>query len=216
MGSRWIWLAQRSNRIRNAALWVLARWDKKQLPGRPAINGGGMGGTAPRKGRWKSVERRVDALEMPETCVLWWTTNLVSGGRVWIPTNFPTRRLEIRAERTGISDCYSYLDATWNPGRNVEIDYYSFASTAGTNIFSLRRGSNTGSTNIVPVTFNSTPSRLVRASYDPVAEEWRLSWWTIDAGEATIRYAMGAQERHTPTGPSTVEEWLERYQGATE
>lgn len=160
-----------------------------------------------------SVERRVSALEVPDTCILWWTTNLATGGRYWVPTNFPTRRLVIRLDRSGLSDCIVYIDSNWDPGRNVEIDILSYASSNGTNTFRIRNGNTSGSTNhIFSTSASGTASRMTQADFDVATGEWMLNSWAVNEVADNIGSAIRGGDKRVPTGPATVEEWLALYE----
>lgn len=155
-----------------------------------------------------SVERRLESLEVPDTMVLWWTTNLATGGRYWVPTNFPTRRLVIRLDRSNLSDVMLYVDSNWDPGRNVEIDILSYASANGTNTVRVRNGMASGSENhIFSSSATGTNSRMVVLDFDEATGEWMLDSWAVNETAANIGYAMSGGTKRAPTGPATVEEW---------
>lgn len=154
-----------------------------------------------------SVERRLDALEMPETCVLWWTTNLQSGGEYYIPTNFPTKRLEVRVNRTGFETCALIVDCSWSPASDVEIDVISYAESAGTNTVRLANG--VGGT-IYTGNTSGTQTRRWLVSFDVATGLWRVYFFTVDSqvsiASKVVNPAGGAS--FEPTGPVTVEEWV--------
>ena len=156
-----------------------------------------------------SLERRVSVLEMPETCVLWWTTNLMSGTTNWVPTNFPTRKLEIRVDRSGLTNVYVHVNAAFDYGREVEISIVTFASS----------GDGHGVVRVIGKTANSMGNitgsgvRTYTFNYDPVTKTMRTMCVTPSvAGDklATVSYADGTANG-IPNGPCTVEEWLDLY-----
>ena len=151
--------------------------------------------------------------------VLWWRTNLQCGGTYTVPTNFPTHRLEIRADRTGLENHTIKIDGLWDPGRDVEIEVYSFTTaTAGTNTVRLI-GPNAGDAEtIYTANFTGTGSRLARARFDDGEGTWRLVWLNVDASYSTLsrdwrvpRAGESTGVKRDPTGPCTVEEWLELW-----
>lgn len=144
---------------------------------------------------------------------LWWTTNLVSDGIYDVPTNFPTRELEIRINRTGITNVFLYLDASWNPGREVDIHIVTYASSTGDITFRITNGDDTS----YPGNATGTNTREWIAEYDSVAKQWNARQLTIASSASATMSAIGHTGSRTSTPrPETVEEWLELYQAATE
>jgi len=153
-----------------------------------------------------SLEGRVKRLEMPETCVLWWTTNLTSSAdRPLIPTNFPTRKLEVRIDRGNCNGAVALFDCNWNPGREVEVRLVTWTATNSALAFRLLYG-----TNIVNVTtITATNTRELLINFDPVSKAWRTSLNALSSAADTMSIALTSDgQRLTPTGPVTVEEWL--------
>lgn len=186
-------------------------------------NGDGLTVNSTNLGEWvqstttnvASVERRLDALEdlheWPETCVLWWTTNMVNGGSYAIPTNFSTRKLEIRVNRAGLTSCVVHLDTQWDPGRSVEIIVDSFCTSgSGTNTMQFwHNGAYLSGGNIETIGGNSAREWIL--SFDPAARQWRCKYHGVGyywMGEAA---SIAGVKSSPPNGPSTVEEWEELW-----
>ena len=157
-----------------------------------------------------SVVRRLDRLEMPETCVLWWSTNLTSGTTNWVPTNFPTRKLEIRIDRSGLTNVYTHVNGAFDYGREVEITIVTFASSGdGHGVIRVVGKQSNSMGNIAGVN-----TRIYTFQFDPATKAMRTMCMTPSvAGDklATVAFADG-QSNGIPTGPCTVEEWLALWQ----
>ncbi len=156
-----------------------------------------------------AVEDRVEVLEgyheLPETMVLWWTTNLASGTTNWVPTDFPTRKLEIRLDRGGLTNVFLHIDGAHDYGREVEISILTYASADGHNVVRV-----VGSSIISMGNLAGTNPRLYTFAFDPISKTMRSMCVTptISATPlSTAAHADGAAN-DTPTGPATVEEWL--------
>ncbi len=145
---------------------------------------------------------------MPETCVLWWTTNLTAQApTATIPTNFPTKKLEVLIDRSGYTGGFVYFNTTWNPGREVEVNAVSWTSESSILNFRVVTGASTN--NLGSIT--GTNTRGFTFCFDPVEELWRVHFIAYASAAIATAYSPDG-ESTTPTGPVTVEEWLERYQ----
>jgi len=144
---------------------------------------------------------------MPETCVLWWTTNLTSDTTFWVPTNFPTRHLEIRAERTGLTNVIICVNGGYDYGREVEIDVCFISDQNGHGIVRLY-GSGGGYLSMGNVSGNN--SRYYTFSFDPASKAMRAMGVSsaIAAPNLSTATFCGGLPNAKPTGPCTVEEWI--------
>lgn len=157
-----------------------------------------------------SVERRVEALEYPETCNLYWPPEYITNhwyGRniVDIPTNFPTRKLNLIVCDAGITNLGINLPP-WNPGRDVEISVIATrTSAAPTNRFTIVRINNNTQSSAASYQVYSH-YRMGVITYDSLTQSWstrtitlaaRPYWWSIDG--LGVEYPINY--------PATVEEW---------
>ncbi len=155
-----------------------------------------------------SVERRLEVLERTDTCLLWWTTNLTSETTYWVPTNFPTRRLEIRADRGGLTNLIIAVNGAYDYGRDVEIEICFCASSAGHGIVRCMGRSSSSYVSMGNVT--GTTTRYFTFRYDHATKSMRslgVSPAITSANMLTVTFADGGATS-TPTGPCSVEEWL--------
>lgn len=144
---------------------------------------------------------------------LWWTTNLLSNGVYYVPTNIPTRELELRINRSSVTNAFIYLDASWNPGREVDIHIVTYASSAGDITFRIINGDDT----IYPGNATGVNTREWIAEYDSVAKQWSARQINLASSASATMSAIGHTGNRTSTPrPVSVEEWLELYQGATD
>ncbi len=144
---------------------------------------------------------------MPETCVLWWTTNLTSSAdRPHIPTNFPTKKLEVRIDRSNCGGAIALFDYSWNPGREIEIRLATWSAESSSLAFRMVNGTN--STTVGTIT--GTNAREVLFKFDPVSNQWRACISSLTASVDGSAFTPDG-ERLAPTGPVTVEEWLELH-----
>lgn len=127
----------------------------------------------------------------------------------WIPTNFPTRTLKLVIYITNGLHVVS-LPSSFAPSVGKKVEVIQYLSGSCTNY--LRYGSsliyNTG--------LSSGSSWLgFKMDWDPT-----VSAWTVSVNALAGRpYSFVGTERYDPVPPnmpSTVEEWLELYNGATE
>lgn len=163
---------------------------------------------------------RVDALEAelhdwPETCRLYWPDDYVTNhwdagtSTIEIPTNFPTRRLELVVSDVGITNLTVNLPF-WHPGRDTEIMVViTRTSSAPTNRYSaVRINMSSTSANLYTAYSNYCSVSLV---YDAVLETWcsypatlpvRAYWWGKN----------GARVNFPTDWPATVEEWVAEWE----
>lgn len=165
------------------------------------------------------VEERVGELEAlherPETCYLYWPPEYVStnGGAdgtnyVNIPTNFPTRRLNLTVCDAGLSNCFVNVPL-WVPDSPKEIVLrFERTSVAPTNrnakIF------------INGLSFNSSTIysnyRFCRINYDPDCGAWRSDVFQLSA--RGYFYPDGIRTVYPTNFPATVEEWVAVQDGS--
>jgi len=157
-----------------------------------------------------SVERRVEALEYPETCTIWWSdSNIKSGTGAsdynWIPTNFPTRKLRLYIYVTNGVHVFSIPD-DFAPDLGKTVTVVHLYTGPCTNY--LRFGSALIHNTAVS---SGTSIRAYEFVWDPCAKAWTLDSRAEQVPPYTLT-TSGRYDSPPPGVPSTVEEWLEQYQ----
>ena len=155
---------------------------------------------------------------MPETCCLYWSNDYVtnnwtaSNNSIWVPTNFPTRRLNLVVNDLGLTNLLIRVDTRWAPSSEKEIDITVLRTSAEPTNRNTRITARDGA---LIVTYN-TPNqyRAVNLSWDPIVG---LYWQSLASTLAGRPFFLQSQYANFPDDwPSTVEEWIERYHGATD
>jgi len=147
-----------------------------------------------------SLERRVEALERMDTCILWWTEENMKAGTTTnlynvIPTNFPTQKLAILMVSSNNLHTVS-LPTNFVPDRHLSVQIRTRIVSASTNY--IRYG-----TEIVQST---SASRNYIFDWDPALSAWAvLESSAVNAPRDGLwPGGYGVPEN----APATVEEWL--------
>ena len=124
-----------------------------------------------------------------------------------IPTNFPTKNLEIFFDDREAMYCMITTPIGWDPGREVEIDMYAFRFTTPTSRYTkicVEEKLIASSTLTAPGNY-----RAFRMHYYPHVKSWICNTYYMSGGTYRIPVGGGSSSLYCPTnGPSTVEEWL--------
>lgn len=157
------------------------------------------------------VERRVERLEYPETCRLYWPSSYILSNwdsttmTIPIPTNFPTRRLCLFVCDDGITNLTIALDTTWSPSEEKIVEVTVARNDGITNRFTKVHGCGVhGGT--MP---NSSSYRMFKFEWDPISG---VSWTMHNFSLAAKQYWYGSARSNVVSGwPDTVTEWEQRY-----
>lgn len=164
---------------------------------------------APVASRVGAVEERLD---YPETCCLYWapeyvTNNWVeSTSTIYVPSNFPTRKLNLAVRDTSITNLSINL-RPWNAERDIEINIIVVRESGGvTNRATYVRWETDAVASIGSYTVHSV-YREITFRYDAFFQTWHAvaksltgrTYW-VDGDGKRVQY---------PTNfPATVEDWL--------
>jgi hypothetical protein len=154
-----------------------------------------------------SLERRIGALEYPETCTLVWSTNYMtnSDATYYVPTNFPTKKLMLYLCDELVTNVNVDVPRFWTPPRDVEIDLIPVRPVNSTSPRSLNIKCAGGG---VATFQNNSAFRFFRFIYNHDMEAWSMCSFTLPVMPRFIS-ASGEFAQPTPLGgPSTVEEWM--------
>lgn len=154
-----------------------------------------------------SVERRLERLEYPETCALYWDPDFVTSNWdadssvIYVPTDFPTKRLDLVVCDNGISNLYVRLPG-WQPARDVEVVICVLRDTGD----SVGRASRVQYLNQLLINHTAANNyRLLICDYDSFAKTWSFYPQTL----ASRPYYGTTSRKDFPSNrPATVEEWL--------
>lgn len=157
-----------------------------------------------------SVAGRVAALEYPETCALYWDPDFVTSNWnaessvIYVPTDFPTKRLDLVVCDNGISNLYVRLPG-WQPDRDVEVVICVLRDTGD----SVGRASRVQYLNQLLINHTAANNyRLLICDYDSFAKTWSFYPQTL----ASRPYYGTTSRKDFPSNrPATVEEWLALY-----
>lgn len=162
-----------------------------------------------------SVERRVERLEYPDWCTLYWGTNVLNGNNLTleIPTNFPTKNLRIYIIDTYASAVDLVVQTNWIPRGDCMIEIYATSASAQTNRDIRLK---IAGTQIERLTSQTARRRWVLC-YDSTLGYWHARQEGF--GFYNYIYPPSGYQAWTfpPTAPKTVEEWLsmQSRQGAS-
>lgn len=164
-----------------------------------------------------SVERRIERLEYPETCRLFWSSSYITNHwdeetqTIEIPTNFPTRNLFILASDDDITNLVVHLDATWKPAREVTVSIVvKRTTTTGARNTDVKVGNGL----VLPTFTSGAQYRLATAIFDPLLgiHGWFSQSYTMPNPDYVFSTTSGARSSVPASWPATVDEWLELYQ----
>lgn len=151
-----------------------------------------------------ALDGRVAALEYPDECRLFWSrTWLQSNSTNTVPTNYPTKNLEIFVTDAVATNVVIDIPSGWEPPHNTRIDIFATAASSQTN---RSIGFTIGGTLVERVTTQGT------------RRHWQAQWETVSRRWHTRAYAFGFYNYvYTSTGgqewdyfsgaPATVDEW---------
>lgn len=150
----------------------------------------------------------------PDECRLYWPTNVVGKkGRYAVPTNFPTRRLNLWVNDTIATNVTIVIPTAWSPDREVEISVYPRATSAAT-----ARNTRIEDANgyvLSTITSSTTYNRYV-FRWDPSSGTWDSEVYANVLTPCVFVPGTG-RLTYPPTNlwPTTVETWIEwQEQGA--
>ncbi len=146
-------------------------------------------------------------LEYPETCALFWDPDFVTSNWnadssiILVPTNFPTKRLDLVVCDNGISNLYVRLPG-WQPDRDVEVSIYVIRESGDS------AGRSTRTQYGTQLIMNYTAAnnyRLLLCDYDSLSETWTFLPQTL---ASRPYYGTNTRKDLPSNRPDTVEAWL--------
>lgn len=150
--------------------------------------------------------------ERPETCRLYWpnefvTNHMDTNDVIFVPTNFPTRKLDLSISDQGITNLYVRIPSDFQPERDVEIT------------ISVICDQNDSSTRNTTIGFDGIPSflniqarsqyRVSSFSYDSHFGTWIERSFTSPVRQYSRKDGSNLRLVFPDSLPATVEEWLE-------